>query len=84
MSLYYVYMSMTATIRVPVKTRDQFTELARQQGSSVSKYLADVAQREHRAAIIAAAREEARDFENNPEAQAEFELWEGTLEDGID
>jgi len=77
-------MSMTATIRVPVETRDQLAELADQQRSSLSKYLTDLAKRERRAAIIAAAREEARDFENNPEAQAEFELWEGTLEDGID
>jgi len=77
-------MSTTATIRVPVKTRDQFTELARQQGSSVSKYLADLAQRERRAAIIAAAREEALLDESNPLAEAEYKLWEGTLEDGID
>ena len=77
-------MSMTATIRVPVETRDYLTELAEQQNSSLSKYLTDLAKRERRAAIIAAAREEARDFENSPEAQAEFELWEGTLEDGID
>jgi len=77
-------MSMTATIRVPVETRDQFTELANQQGSSVSKYLSDLAKRERRAAIIAAAREEALLDESNPLAAAEYELWEGTLEDGID
>ena len=67
-----------------MKTRDQLAELADQQKSSLSKYLTDLAKRERRAAIIAAARKEAKDFENNPEAQAEFELWEGTLEDGID
>jgi len=77
-------MSVTATIRVPVRTRDQLVALADQQGSSVSKYLTDLAQRERRAAIIAAAREEALLDEDNPLAAAEYESWEGTLEDGID
>ena len=77
-------MSGTATIRVPVRTRDQLAELAEQQGSSVSKYVTDLVQHERRTAIIAAARKEAQDFENSPEAQAEFYLWEGALEEGID
>jgi len=38
---------------------------------------------ERRAAVITAARAEASEFEDNPAAQADFELWEGTLEDGL-
>jgi len=45
---------------------------------------AELTRREPRAAIIDAARQEAHDFERNPEARAECEMWEGTLEDGID
>ena len=76
-------MTTTATIRVPLKTRDDLAELAGRHGTSVSAYLTELARRERRAAIIAAARHEAYEFENNPQAQDEFELWEGTLQDGI-
>ncbi|MDR0283650.1 MAG: hypothetical protein LBI33_01975 [Propionibacteriaceae bacterium] len=77
-------MSTTATIRVPTRTRDQLARLAEQTGVSLSGYLSDLAQRERRAAILAAARQEALDFETNPAAQAEFALWEEAPADGID
>ncbi len=73
-------MSATATIRVPVKTRDWLAAVAADRQQSLASYLTELARQEHRAAIIAAAREEALEFEQNPEARAEFELWEGTLE----
>jgi len=65
-------------------TKDYLSELAAQQGISLSKYLTDYAKSQRRAAIIAAAREEALLDESNPLAAGEYELWEGTLEDGID
>ena len=77
-------MTVTATIRVPVETRDQLARLAADRDESLSAYLAGLAKQQRRAAILAAAREEAAEFERNPEARAEFELWEGTLDDGID
>ncbi|MCL2316987.1 MAG: hypothetical protein FWC46_07890 [Actinomycetia bacterium] len=77
-------MTATATIRVPVRTRDQLARLAADRQESLSAYLVDLAKQQHRAAILASAREEAAEFERNPKARAEFELWEGTLEDGID
>ena len=77
-------MTMTATIRVPVATRDTLAQLADADGTSLSGYLTDLARKQRRAAIIAAAREEALLDEQNPAARAEYELWEGTLGDGIE
>jgi len=77
-------MTVTATIRVPEQTRDQLAALASQRELSLSAYLGDVARRERRAATIAAARAEALLDEASPETAAEYELWEGTLGDGID
>jgi hypothetical protein len=76
-------MVSTATIRLPERARDQFAALARQYGVSVSAYLVELARRERRDAILAAARQEALDFEDNPHARAEFDLWDGTLATGI-
>ena len=84
MSPYTGDMTMTATIRVPVATRDTLAQLADADGTSLSGYLTELAREQRRAAILASAREEASEFENNPAARAEFELWEGTLGDGID
>ena len=75
MSLYHGDMTATATIRVPVATRDALAEAAKLQGLSLSGLLTHLAKREQRAAILAAARQEAIDFENDPAAQEEFRLW---------
>ena len=76
LALYHGDMTTTATIRVPVTTRDVLAEAAKRHGLSLSGFLVDVAKREQRAAILAAARQEALDFENDPVAREEFHLWD--------
>jgi hypothetical protein len=75
---------MSVTIEVAEATRDRLAQLAQAAGVSVNTYLNDLAWRERRAAILTAAREEAILDEKNPDAAAEYALWEGTLGDGID
>jgi len=75
---------MTATIRVPIQVRDQLVELAAARQQSLSSYITSLARREQRAAILAAARNEARDDALNPLAMDEYAAWEGTIDDGIE
>jgi hypothetical protein len=77
-------MTATATIRVPESTRDDLAELAKSEGTSLSAYLTSLARRERRAAIRAAANQEAIDDSQTPGALAEYQLWEGTLADAIE
>ena len=77
-------MSTTATIRVPTQTRDQLVELAAARRQSVASYIATLAKREQRAAILAAARQEARDDALNPLAVDEYAVWEDAVDDGIE
>ena len=74
----------TATIRVSAKARDLLAYLAKHQGVSLSEYVNNLAEDHFRTTIIASEREAARLDEASPEARAEYELWEGTLADGID
>jgi len=50
----------------------------------VSSYISSLARRERRAAILAAARQEARADELNPLAADEYAVWEDAIDDGID
>ena len=77
-------MTETATIRVPAETRDRLAAVAKWRGDSLSSYLSALAREQWRAAVIAAEQEAARQDAADPAAQAEYELWEGTLADGID
>jgi hypothetical protein len=74
---------MSVMIEVAEQTRDRLSRLAQEAGLPLDSYLSDLAWRERKAAILAAARETAILDEQNPDAAAEYELWEGTLEDGI-
>jgi predicted DNA-binding protein len=80
--------SPTATIRIPRETRDRLALLARERGVSLSTLLTEWAQRkftsEEREAAIRSEQEAAKADAENPEALAEYRLWEATLEDGID
>lgn len=73
-------MTATTTIRVPVRLRDSLTSLARQRRTSVPKLLEAFALE---AALAAERAASLRDYEN-PEAAAEYELWDNTAGDGID
>ena len=74
----------TATIRVPRETRDRLAARARDRGVSLSALLTELAERAERADAYRSEREATEADMASPEALAEYRLWEGTLEDGID
>lgn len=76
--------SDTATIRVPRQTRDRLAARARERGVSLSALLTELAENAERADAYRSEREATIADTESPEALAEYRLWEGTLEDGID
>jgi hypothetical protein len=85
MSLLFVAMpSDTATIRVPRQTRDSLAARAEERGVSLSALLTDLAEQAERADAYRSEREATRAEADDPVAMAEYRLWEGTLEDGLD
>ncbi len=76
--------SVTATIRVPRQTRDRLAARARDRGVSLSALLTELAERAERADAYKSEREATLADLESPEALAEYRLWEGTIEDGID
>lgn len=76
--------SDTATIRVPKETRDRLAARARERGVSLSALLTELAEQAERADAYRSEREATLADMESPEAMAEYRLWEGTLEDGID
>lgn len=76
--------SDTATIRVPRKTRDSLAARASNRGISLSALLTELAEQAERADAYRSEREATLAEIDDPVAMAEYQLWEGTLEDGID
>lgn len=76
--------SDTATIRVPRQTRDRLAARARDRGISLSALLTELADRAERSDAYKSEREATLAEIDDPVAMAEYRLWEGTLEDGID
>lgn len=76
--------SDTATIRVPRRTRDSLAARARGRGISLSALLTELAEQAERDDAYRSEREATRAEQDDPVALAEYRLWEGTLEDGID
>lgn len=76
--------SDTATIRVPRRTRDSLAARAQNRGISLSALLTELAEQAERADAYKSEREATLADLESPEALAEYRLWEGTLEDGID
>ena len=77
-------MTPTATIRVPLDTRDRLALVARSRSESLSAYLTKVSQEAFKAAMIMAARDEAIADGADPAADDEYSIWEGTSTDGVD
>jgi len=77
-------MTKTATIRVPDETRDLLAQVAQWRGISLAAYMNELARREWRLAVLASEHAASVLDERNPAARAEYELWEGTLEDGLE
>lgn len=74
----------TATIRVAQQTRDLLAAQAAERGLSLAAMLAEIADERRRQATWASEREAARIDADNPEARREIDVWEATLEDGVD
>jgi macrodomain Ter protein organizer (MatP/YcbG family) len=74
----------TTTIRVAKTTRDKLAQEARERGMSVSELVGQMAGEAERERIFAAEREATRLDALNPEAVAEYELWDEAASDGID
>lgn len=77
-------MSATATIRVPRETRDRLAARAREHGISLAALLTEFARRADRASALRSEREATRADMGDPEARAEYDLWEATVGDGVD
>ncbi len=77
-------VTVTATIRVPRETRDSLAARARERGVSLSSLLTEFARRAERAEALRSEREATRAEAGDPEALAEYRLWEATLGDGVD
>ncbi|MDR0594856.1 MAG: hypothetical protein LBG60_16730 [Bifidobacteriaceae bacterium] len=74
----------TTTIRVDRRVHQVLTERAGQRGLTVAALVAELAERDRRAGMIASELEARAADAANPEARAELELWGQTLGDGID
>lgn len=74
----------TATIRVSRSTRDALAECARRRGVTLAGLLSEMAREMEVEAAYESERRASELDASNPEALAEIELWESTLEDGID
>ncbi len=77
-------MTVTATIRVPRETRDSLAARARERGVSLSSLLTEFARRAERSEALRSEREATRADLADPEARAEYGLWEATVGDGFD
>lgn len=77
-------MTATATIRVPLETRDSLAARARERGVSLSSLLTEFAARAERASALRSEREATRAEADDPKVLEEIGLWEATLGDGID
>jgi post-segregation antitoxin (ccd killing protein) len=77
-------VSETTTIRVAKKTRDQLANEARERGLSVSELVARMARDAERERSFASEREAQRLDALNPEAIAEYAVWDEADSDGLD
>ncbi|MCL2490258.1 MAG: hypothetical protein FWF36_05990 [Propionibacteriaceae bacterium] len=76
-------MNPTTTIRIPVLTRDMLADVAKWKGQSLAYCVNDLAKREWRIAVVASEHEAALADAANPEAVAEYELWDATVGDDL-
>lgn len=77
-------MSATATIRVPVETRDRLAKVAEQRGVSVAHLLTEYATSEHIHLLYADERRSWSEAIANPQFVAELDEWDATGPDEFD
>lgn len=75
--------TVTATIRVPRKTRDLLADQASERGLSLSAFLTRVASSGERVSVFEAEREALLTDSRNSEVMAEDHDWAATLDDGL-
>jgi hypothetical protein len=76
-------MSATATIRVPLETRDLLAAYAQERGLSLSALLSEFARRAERVDAFRSEREATRADAAGGAAAAEEREWEAVLGDGF-
>jgi hypothetical protein len=76
-------MSATATIRVPLETRDLLAAYAQERGLSLSALLSEFAHRAERVDAFRSEREATRADASDGEAAIEEREWEAVLGDGL-
>lgn len=74
----------TATIRVTRRTRDELARQARARGTSLSSFLADIADERRRSEALQSERAAQLVDRSNPDLAEELADWDETLEDGLD
>ena len=77
-------MSSTATIRVPVETRDRLAKVADRRGVSVARLLTEYATNEHIHQIYVDERRSWGEALANPHFVEELDEWEATEPDEFD
>lgn len=77
-------MSATATIRVPLETRDRLAAYAEERGVSLSALLTEFARRAARVEAFRSEREAARLDHAAGDVAGEEREWEAVLGDGFD
>ncbi|MDR0959945.1 MAG: hypothetical protein LBM23_06275 [Propionibacteriaceae bacterium] len=77
-------MTALTAIYVTVETKERLASLAALTHDSLSEYVTRLSWRVWREAVILAEREATKADLANPGAMREYEIWEGTLADGID
>ena len=77
-------MTATATIRVPVETRDRLAKVAAERGISVARLLAEYATSEHIHLIYADERRSWSEALADPQFVAELDDWDATEPDEFD
>ena len=73
----------TATIRVPLETRDLLAAYAKERGLSLSGLLSEFARRAERIDAFRSEREATRDDASGGDVAAEEREWEAVLGDGF-
>ncbi|BBX74916.1 antitoxin [Mycobacterium shinjukuense] len=73
----------TATIRVPVQTRDRLATQARERGVSIAALLTELASRAEHEAIFRAERDATRTEATVDAVHDEERDWDQTADDGI-
>jgi hypothetical protein len=77
-------MSSTATIRVPIETRDRLAEVAALRGVSIAQLVSDYATNEHVQQTFVDERRSWSKAISNPQFMKELDEWDAAPPDAFD